>query len=210
MIPKILHQGWVGPLEPPEMVKSFCADMRKMNPDFEYRWIDNDTLNRYAQDTYVKHMISRGEKWAFVMDRLRILALKEHGGIWIDPDSQPLRPLNVLDVWKDDRWDFLTAHRSPYHPPVQVKRGVAVVDNTVMGSAKNGRVINELFRLNDSRQPVRKGSEYGWHLMHIGGGDIFWEGADTFYSLTRTPKAVLLHDSHNLATWCDKPSVAQR
>ncbi len=86
---------------------------------------------------------------------------------------------------------------------MQVKRGISVVDNTVMGSAKNGRVINELARLNTSKNPVVKGAGYGYWLMHHGGGDIFWEGADVFYSEVPHPKAVILHDGHNLASWCD-------
>lgn len=187
---------------PPREV-GFCRDMKAMNKDFEYLWLDNAFLNRHAKDPYIYHMISRGEKWAFVMDRLRVLALKEHGGIWIDPDAMPVKPLNTLEVWKDDRWDFLTAHRSPYRSEVQVKRGVAVVDNSFMGSAKNGRMINHLVNLSDSKNPVRKGASYGWEIMEKSGPDVCWLSPHEFYSMGPHPKAIVRHDEHNLASWTE-------
>lgn len=201
MIPKNLLQGWVGPKQPPEMVVKFCAQMREMNKDFQYLWLGNDFLKRHENDPYVRHMVSRGEPWAFVMDRLRVLALKEQGGIWIDPDAQPLRPLKDLPIWDKD-WDFVTSHRSPYRAEVQVKRGVAVVDNSVMGSAKNGRMINHLVNLSDSRSPVRKGAAYGWEIMEKSGPDVCWLSPKEFYSMEKNPSAFVLHDPINLASWC--------
>jgi hypothetical protein len=186
----------------PEKVAQFCKDMQAMNRDFEYLFLDNGFLNKHQRDPYVNHMVSRGEKMAFVMDRLRVLALKEHGGIWIDPDAQPLRPLKDLPIWDKD-WDFMTSHRSPYRSEVQVKRGVAVCDNTVMGSAKNGRMVNRLVNLSDSRSPVRKGSSYGWEIMDASGPDTCWLSSKEFYSMEKNPHAFILHDAHNLASWCD-------
>lgn len=203
MIPRTIIQGWIGPKKAPEQIERLCADMRRMNADFEYLWLDNAFLKANSKDPYISHMVNRGEKWAFVMDRLRVLALKEHGGIWIDPDAQPVKPLKTLDVWQETRWDFLTAHRSPYRSEVQVKRGVAVVDNTVMGSAKNGRMINRLVNLSHSNAPVRKGAEYGWEIMDQSGPDVCWLSPKEFYSMDKNPSAVILHDSINLASWTD-------
>lgn len=200
MIERRILQGWAGPHQPPDMVVKFCAQMRVMNPEMEYLWLGNEYLKRHENDPYVRHMVSRGEPWAFVMDRLRVLALKEHGGIWIDPDAQPLRPLKDLPIWDKD-WDFVTAHRSPYRAEVQVKRGVAVCDNTVMGSAKNGRMINRLVNLSDSRAPVRKGAAYGWEIMDQSGPDTCWLNSRAFYSMEKNPEAFILHDNQNLASW---------
>lgn len=202
MIPKRIIQGWAGPYAAPEMVSQYADEMREMNKDFEYLWLGNDALEKYRKDPYVNHMVIRGEKWAFVMDRMRVLALREHGGVWIDPDAKPIRPLSTLTIWDQD-WDFITAHRSPYRSEVQVKRGVSVVDNTIMGSAKNGRVINRLLNLSDSRAPVRKGAEYGWEIMDCSGPDVCWLSPYEFYSMAPHPRAVVLHDDRNLATWIE-------
>lgn len=202
MIPKILWQGWIGPKPPPDDVKRYCADMERMNPDFEYHFFGNEIMDTHGKDPYVRYMMERDEKFAFVMDRLRILVLRDNGGIWIDPDAKPVRPLSTLTIWDQD-WDFITAHRSPYRSEVQVKRGVSVVDNTIMGSAKNGRVINRLLNLSDSRAPVRKGAEYGWEIMDCSGPDVCWLSPYEFYSMAPHPRAVVLHDDRNLATWIE-------
>lgn len=203
MIPRIIWQGWIGPKPPPDEVKRYCEAMHRMNSDFEYRWFGNEILDQYGPDPYVKYMLTRGEKWAFVVDRIRVLLLKDHGGIWIDPDSEPVRPLNRLTFWGDPRWDFITAHRSPYREGVQVKRGIALVDNTVIVSAKNGRMINRLVELSNSISPVRKGAEYGWEMIDQSGLDIGWLSPRVFYSTSPHPEAVILHDDKNLASWCE-------
>jgi hypothetical protein len=202
MIPKVLHQGWIGPKPAPDEVKRYCGNMQRMNRDFDYHWFGNEILDQYGNDPYVKYMLTRGEKWAFVVDRIRVLLLKDHGGIWIDPDSEPVKPLNRLTFWGKP-WDFVTAHRSPYRDAVQVKRGVAVVDNTVMASAKDGRMINRLYNLSNSIAPVRKGAEYGWEIMDQSGEDTLWLNPRVFYSTGPHPEAIVLHDSHNLGSWCE-------
>jgi hypothetical protein len=202
-IPRIIWQGWCGPNPAPEAVVGYCAEMKQMNPDFEYHFFGNEMLQKYGNDPYVKHMIATSAKWAFVMDRLRVLILRDHGGMWIDPDAKPVRPLNSIRVWDDDRWDFVTAHRSAYRPDVQIKRGVACVDNTFMGSAKNGRMIQRLVGLSDSRAPIRKGAEYGWEMMDWSGLDTAWLSPYEFYSLGPDHRAIVLHDDRNLATWTD-------
>lgn len=203
-IPKIIWQGWCGPKPPPDEVEEYCAAMEKMNPDFEHHFFGNEMLQKYGNDPYLKYMIEREEKWAFVMDRLRILVLRDNGGIWIDPDAKPLRPLSKLKLWDDPHWDFLTAHRSPYRDRVQVKRGVAVVDDTVMGSAKNGRIINRLVSLHSSKKPVRMGAEYGWEIMDQSDGDVYWAKSAVFYSMDeKHPEALISHDAINLASWVE-------
>jgi hypothetical protein len=200
VIPTIIHQGWVGPTPPPDAILSFSKEMKRMNPEWDYRWFGNEIMEKYGNDPYVKYMVSRGEKWAFVMDRIRILLLKEHGGIWIDPDAKPVRPLMPVLTGHMD-YDFISAFRSPYRPAVQVKRGVSLVDNTVMASRPNGRIINRLNNLWTSASPVRKGAEMGWEIMDRTGPDVLWLNPRIFYSEQPCPEAVILHDGINLASW---------
>lgn len=203
-IPRKIIQGWVGPKPMSPELQEYTRDMKRMNPDFEYIFFGNEALEKYASDFYVKHMISREEKWAYVMDRLRLLYLREHGGIWIDTDSKPVKPLSTLTFW-DRHWDFVTAHRSAYRDGVQVKRGVPVVDNTVMASIPNGRMVNKLLNLYDSRVPVRHGAHCGWEMIEHSDQDVFWAKPAIFYSMGPHPEAVILHDDRNLGSWSDRP-----
>lgn len=206
-VPRRIFQAWIGPDPIPEREKAWCEQMRKMNLDFEYHFFRNELLDQYGTDAYVRYMMTRGEKLAFVMDRIRLLLLRDYeGGIWIDPDSQPVKPLNRLKWWDAPHVDFVTAHRDPYRTGVSLYRGIALVDNTVMASAPHGRILNRLMNLYESRTPVRRGGEFGREIMRHSGMDVVWEDSDVFYALTERPESVLLHDAHNLASWTsEKP-----
>ena len=44
-IPKRIVQGWIGDT-PPESIRRFRDEIRKMNPDFEYEWLRGDLVER--------------------------------------------------------------------------------------------------------------------------------------------------------------------
>ena len=73
---------------------------------------------------------------AFIADRVRILILRDYGGVYCDLDAKPIRP-----------FDECLAHLSTQHTffagmkPTQENN--TLIDCTVYGSAPNSRVINE-------------------------------------------------------------------
>lgn len=186
---------------PPDLV-GYCAEMRRMNPDFEHRLFGNEILNRYGGDPYIRHMLSTETAWAFVVDRIRLLLLRDEGGIWIDSDAKPLKPLSTLPIWSRDDLDFCTGLRDPDRPGVALHRGISLCDNSVMASAKNGRIVNLILNRYSASRPILNGHDAGCVVMANTREDTLLLHYRYFYGLERYPESVILHDDRNLASWC--------
>ena len=89
MIPRTLHHIWFGPKDVPE---DWREAWRAMHPDWEHRlWRESDMaglpiLNRKALDWFLERGV-----WHGAADIARVAVLLEHGGLYVDIDSKPLR-----------------------------------------------------------------------------------------------------------------------
>ena len=92
IIPKIIHYCWFGPNEKPELVLKCIESWKKYLPEYELReWTDTDLSNinnQYLKDAFAE------KKWAFVSDYVRLYALYNYGGIYLDTDEEILKPLD--------------------------------------------------------------------------------------------------------------------
>ena len=84
MIPKIIHYIWLGNQPIPTAQKTIIEDWRRFLPDYQFYFWGNDTLNM-VQSAFVEEACSVG-KWAFATDYIRLWALYQYGGIYIDTD----------------------------------------------------------------------------------------------------------------------------
>lgn len=208
MIPRILWQGWIGEKPIPEREAKWCAEMKRMNPDFRHVLFGNEILERYGRDAYVMELMSRGEPKAFVMDRLRCLLLRDEGGIWLDPDCQPVRPLKRLDaIWNDSRITFAHGFRPPLRKDVHLHRGITFADNTFLASAPNSRIINRVLEAWTQSRPVVNGHDIGVQVLTYIDSDVCSLNYEYFYDLKAGPNALVLHDAHNLASWVPKKTL---
>ena len=86
MIPKIIHYVWVGDKEKPEFVLKCIDSWKKYCPDYEIMEWNNEKFekikNEYSQQAY------ENKKWAFVSDYIRLYALYNYGGVYLDTDSE--------------------------------------------------------------------------------------------------------------------------
>lgn len=197
-----LHQIWCGPKPIPARELGWCKEMKRMNPDFDVRLYGNEILERYKDDPYAKELISRGEPWAFVCDRLRCLLLKEEGGIWLDPDCQPMRPLNRLDhIWNDERVTFVHSMRDPYRSNVHLHRGVTLADNTFLASAPNSRMINRVLEAWTPQSARIDGHATGCQILRYTDYDVVNLHFRYFYAEEASPETIVLHDKGNLGSW---------
>lgn len=94
MIPKILHYVWLGGKPMPEEYKSYIAGWKEKMPDWEIReWNEGNidiSASPYAQEALAE------KKYGFVTDYIRLQALCEYGGVYLDTDVEALRPLDGL------------------------------------------------------------------------------------------------------------------
>lgn len=92
MIPKILHQFLAG--EPSDDISRWMATVRKFNPDWKIVvWNPDDIIGLRLNCEDLKFWC---KNWAGVSNIVRLHALNEFGGVWIDTDCEMLKPLDPL------------------------------------------------------------------------------------------------------------------
>jgi len=91
-IPKRLHYVWVGS-RLPDRQRQLIDGWREVHPDFEI--VEWNESNIDMDNPLIKSAYSR-RRWATVADVVRLFAVHEQGGIYLDTDFQVHRPLNPL------------------------------------------------------------------------------------------------------------------
>lgn len=92
MIPKIIHYCWFGRGKMPKLARKCIKSWKKYCPDYEIKeWNeDNFDLDMFP---YVREAYDH-RKFAFVTDVVRLFALYNEGGIYMDTDVELLKPLD--------------------------------------------------------------------------------------------------------------------
>lgn len=94
MIPKIIHYVWVGKNPKSPLIKECMATWKKKLPDYQFIEWNEDNFdieeNRYVKEAYA------AKKWAFVSDYIRLKAINEMGGIYLDTDVRVLDNFDSL------------------------------------------------------------------------------------------------------------------
>jgi hypothetical protein len=208
MTPRVLHQIWIGK-SVPEREKQWCEQMRQMNPGWTYHLHRDEILQKYGADPYVKALQTLEKPIAFLTDRLRMLVLRDLGGVYLDCDCQPVRPLDTLsNVW-DGPATFVAGFRSPDRPDVALHRGVTLLDNTFLASAPNSRMCQRILSLWRPQNVVVDGHAVGVEIMRNCHADVVLLNHRYFYGTQNSPEAIVLHDAHNLASWVKQAKESQ-
>jgi hypothetical protein len=139
MIPKIIHYCWFGRGEMPELAIKCIESWKKYCPDYELKlWNeDNFDLNRYS---YAKEAYEN-RKFAFVTDVVRLYALYNEGGIYMDTDVEVLKPLDNLLILS--AFSGYESNKDSTFP------------TGIMASAKGGVWVKEQLAYYDSRHFVK-------------------------------------------------------
>lgn len=94
MIPKIIHYCWLSKDPFPEDIKACMDSWKKRLPDYEFRRWDLSAFD-ISSSRWVKQAFYAG-KYAFAADYIRLYALYNHGGIYLDCDIEVLKSYNPL------------------------------------------------------------------------------------------------------------------
>lgn len=111
MIPKTIHQIWIGPKKLPE---EWIRTWKDKNPDIEFvLWDDKKIdefglVNRKHYDWYYEHGIFNG-----CANVARVEILERLGGIYMDADSICILPIQDEEFMKAD---FFACYEHPNHP----------------------------------------------------------------------------------------------
>ena len=98
MIPKILHRIWLGG-ETPAVYRQFLDRWRFLHPDWEIReWGDGDFGWLRNQDLFDRaaEYVPPDAVYQMKSDVARYEILLDHGGVYVDADTEPLKSFDPL------------------------------------------------------------------------------------------------------------------
>lgn len=138
MIPKIIHYCWFGKGEIPKLELRCIESWKKIMPDYELRLWNEDTFdinsNQYVKEAY------ENRKFAFVSDYVRLYALYQEGGIYLDTD---------VEVFKD----FSPLLHLPAFSGFETN---GYIISCMIASEKGGTWIKDLLTLYDGKHFVKE------------------------------------------------------
>lgn len=93
MIPKILHQIWVGPHPIPPKFKEYSKTWQNLHPDWKYKlWTENNIKFPIINQKYYNQAKTRSEQ----KDHIMLDRLYKYGGLYVDFDYECLRNIDEL------------------------------------------------------------------------------------------------------------------
>ena len=95
MIPRIIHYCWFGRNPLPELAMRCIETWKKKCPDYKVIEWNEDNFDIESAPTYVKQAYE-AKKYAFVSDYVRLWALVNDGGIYMDTDVELLKPIDYF------------------------------------------------------------------------------------------------------------------
>ena len=93
-IPKIIHYCWLSDEPYPELVQRCMQSWKEKLPDYEFMLWDMNRFNVHSVP-WVEQACSV-KKWAFAADYIRLYALYNYGGIYLDSDVEVLKSFDEL------------------------------------------------------------------------------------------------------------------
>lgn len=102
-IPKIIHYCWFGKGDKPDIVKECIKSWKEKLNEYEIKEWNEDTFD-ITSNEFVKEAYNN-KKYAFVSDYVRVYALYNYGGIYLDTDVEVLQN---FDKYLDNEsfWGF--------------------------------------------------------------------------------------------------------
>jgi mannosyltransferase OCH1-like enzyme len=93
-IPKIIIQ--TGPANMSPKYAKFVADLKRMNPEYQYMYFDDDDIIEFFSKNYPELLDVYEKLPIFIqkIDFFRYVAVYHYGGIYLDLDMEPLIPFD--------------------------------------------------------------------------------------------------------------------
>lgn len=176
-----MHYCWFGP-DMPKSVKNNVEQWKAQNPDFEIKLHTESNINISSVD-FAKAALDN-QAWAFLSDIVRLQALYEEGGVYLDVDVELIKPLSSLVETSDKltmgyMYDCALGtaviYAPPHHPFIKdilkryekIKPGEFPVNNSI---------FTEYF-INSVPGFLLNGKEWGNEYCHIYPKEFFEQPA---------------------------------
>jgi len=156
MIPKIIHYCWLSDDPIPSQLKKYIEDWSKIMPDYKVKKWDQDTIN-LDDHPFAKHAFD-AKKYAFAADYIRVYALYNEGGIYLDSDVLVLKSFDKFlsfgyftsfeNHWRPSFFKMLTGRyidkRGNRYENIQKVIGVGL-QAAIMGSEAQHPILKDLW-----------------------------------------------------------------
>jgi len=142
-IPQIIHQIWFGIDEPlPEHFRLFGETWKEFHPDWKYEFWDNDRVNDFIMEYYPQYwdtyLCFQYDIQRF--DAVRYLILDKIGGMYVDFDTECLKPHDALIAGKTCCFSMEPEkHRLRFNKPVYF-------NNALMASVPEHPFMKEIIK----------------------------------------------------------------
>lgn len=103
-IPKIIHYCWFGKKEKPLVIKKCIKSWKKVLYEYEIIEWNEESFDINFND-YVRQAYNSG-KFAFVSDYVRVFALYNYGGIYLDTDVEIIKEFSDSILSNESFWGF--------------------------------------------------------------------------------------------------------
>ena len=145
-IPKIIHYVWIGGAPLPELAERCMASWKKHMPEWVYMRWDESNFDIAAAPLYVRQAYEV-KKFAFVSDYVRLWALEQYGGLYMDVDFLVHRPFD--DIM--DKYTAFAGYEGSKYQPVMLG---------VMASEAHGEWVKGMMQTYDSRPFIKEDGSY--------------------------------------------------
>ena len=93
MIPETIHWIWLGDSDPGEKIKGYMSSWPSVLPSFKQKLWDNEVLDKFPMPPIVMEAVKQ-KKWSLASDYIRLLAVYNEGGVYLDTDIIMIKPFN--------------------------------------------------------------------------------------------------------------------
>ena len=148
-IPKIIHQIWLGPKQPPDFFEEYRKSWSALHPGWQIRlWRDKDVA---TLDMDLREEFETSQNWGEKSDILRAEILDRMGGVYVDVDIECVRPFDELV----EKYDFFAGIEPP-HVGVHPKSFPRVtISNALIGACRGHPIIKSW----------KRQIKYKWYML---------------------------------------------
>jgi len=132
MIPKVIHQVWVGDKRIPKHIKEWMQEIKDAHTEYEYYFWHDGNLNKLPER--LQFIYDSLDQPAMKCDLLRVYLCYTYGGIYLDVDYKLITKLDNLYIYQDIEAAFLYNDSESIHD----------INNSFIASVKGSYLLKHL------------------------------------------------------------------
>lgn len=153
-IPKIIHFCWLSGDPYPDLVQHCIQSWKEKLPDYEVVLWDKNRFDIHSVPWV--EQACEAKKWAFAADYIRLYALYNYGGIYLDSDVEVLKSFDdLLDLpyffGREHYFDMIDASNT--------------IEAATMGCKKGNAVVKACLDYYENRRFVKPNGELDLHIL---------------------------------------------